>query len=103
MKKHLIIGIVILLICVNLSGCNTPKHYISADRVDEEPDVYINITEQQIKNYPHLKKAIESEGESIEIPEEENDKVWLLLENKDIDFIKYKDEYYEISFTIVCL
>ena len=98
----MILGIIVLLICVGLSGCATSEYYIEADRVDEEPDVFVNITEQQITNYSHLKIAIESEGELIKIPKEESDKVELLLKSKETDFIKYNNEYYEIIFSIAC-
>jgi hypothetical protein len=93
---------VALLICVGLSGCATSEYYIEADRIDKKPDVYVNITEQQIKNYSHLKKAIESEGVLIEIPKKESDKVEILLENKETDYIKYKNKYYQIIFSIAC-
>jgi len=93
----LVVGITILIVCINLSGCNSPEYVIEAERIDEEPDIYINITEQQIKNYPHLKKAIESEGELIDIPWQEKDKVMSILESKDTDYIKYQNEYYEYN------
>lgn len=103
MKKQIImLGIVVLFICVGLSGCTSSEYFIEADRIDEEPDVFVNITEQQIKNYSYLKIAIESEGELIKIPKEESDEVELLLESKETDYIKYKNEYYQIAFSIAC-
>ena len=98
-----VVGITILILCIILSGCNSPDYDIGASRVDEEPEVYINITEQQMENYPHLQKAIESEGESIDIPYEEFNKVKDLLNSNDTKFIKYKNEYYRIFLSIGCL
>lgn len=99
MNKHLIvIGVVILLLAVGLSGCILgPRYYIEAERVDEEPDFYINMTEQLMGNYPYIKKAIELEGNYTQIPLVEKDKVEELLENNDTYFIKYQNEYYEIG------
>ena len=46
MNKHLILfEIVVLIICVGISGCIGPRNYIEAIRVDDEPDVYINMNE----------------------------------------------------------
>ncbi len=99
LNKHLvIIAIAVLLICVGLSGCIFgPRYYIEAERVDEEPDIYINMTEELMDNYPHLKKAIGLGGNYTQIPLEELDRVEELLENNDTYFIKYRNKYYEIG------
>ena len=69
-----------------------------AVKVDEEPDNYINMTEELMDNYPYIKKAIDSGGNYTQIPGEELDRVQELLENNDTDFIKYRNKYYEIGF-----
>jgi hypothetical protein len=95
----LILDIVVLFICAGLSGCIIgPKNYIEAIRVDEEPDVYINMTEQQMKNYPSLKKAIELEGNLTEIPLGTIEDYDELFESNDTHFIKYRNIYYNIRF-----
>ena len=68
--------IVVLFICVGLSGCIIgPRYYIIAVKVDEEPDNYINMTEDLMDNYPYIKKAIGSGGNYTQIPGEELDRV----------------------------
>lgn len=97
-KQIIVLGLVVLLICVGLSGCIFgPRYYIEAERVDEEPDLYINMTEELMDNYPHLKKAIGLGGNYTQIPQEELDRVEELLEKYDTYFIKYRDKYYEIG------
>jgi hypothetical protein len=96
--KLIVIGIAVLFLAIGLSGCIVgPRYYIEAERVDEEPDFYINMTEQLMGNYPYIKKAIELDGNYTQIPLGEKNKVEELLENYDTYFIKYQDEYYEIG------
>ena len=99
LKKQLVmLGIVVLLICVGLGGCIIgPRYYIKAVKVDEEPDTYINMTEELMDNYSQIKKAISFEGNYTSISWEEIGRVKELLDNYDTYFIKYRNEYYEID------
>jgi hypothetical protein len=94
-----ILGIIVLLICVGLSGCIFgPGYHIQAASVDEEPDAYINMTEQQMENYPYIKKAIELEGNPTEIPLGTLEEYDELFESNDTYFIKYRNEFYKVRF-----
>ena len=96
-KNILIFSVVLVLITVvGLSGCTGPKQYIRVDKYDEEPDNYINMSENQIAAFPHLKKAILN-NESVETPREEFYKLSDYFRAEETKFIKYQNEYYEIN------
>jgi hypothetical protein len=98
MKKQFVMaGIAVLLICVGLSGCSGPTQLISAHKLDTEVASYVNMTEQQIEKFPHLKEAVLN-NKSVETPLEEFNEVRGILEFEDTNFIKYQNEYYEIHF-----
>jgi hypothetical protein len=98
MKKQLIIiGIVTILLNVGLSGCSGPTQGVYANKVSVEPSNYVNMTEQQMEKFPHLKQAILM-NESVESPQEELIELWTILDFFDAEIIKYQNEYYEIGF-----
>ena len=87
--------IVIIFITLLLSGCETIDRYILAEKLDEEPENYIEISEQQMANLSYLKEAILSD-KSVKTPYEDYIEIRNLLD--EIKFIKYLNEFYEISF-----
>jgi hypothetical protein len=98
MKKQLIIiMIIIVLFTVALSGCQGTK--ISPKKLNEKPNNFVNMTEEQMQNFPHLKeailmnKSIDTSGYSNEMAELRG-----ILEYFDTNFICYRNEYYEIFF-----
>ena len=97
MKKQLIIVVIIvLLICIGLSGCQGTE--ISPKKLNEKPDNFVNMTEEQMQNFPHLKEAIHM-NKSIDITgSNEEAKLRGILEYFDTYYICYRNEYYEISF-----
>lgn len=75
---------------------------ILAEKLDEEPISYMNMSEDQFKKFPHLKEAINTTGEYIETPVDEWNELLNLLKTQDNTFIiKYKNEYYKIHFATV--
>ncbi len=80
-KLILMLGIVTLLICVGLSGCEflSEGGAINVDKLDERPIKFINMSEQQMEKFPHLKQAInqtDSENWSqIDVPMDERNKL----------------------------
>ena len=98
MNKHLIaIGIAVLLICVGLSGCAFPSYAIHAKKLEVIPDNFINISEEKMVEFPHLKEAVTTQY-VIDTPKEEFDVLTDLLNTTATGFIKYNGEYYEIVF-----
>jgi hypothetical protein len=94
MKKQLvIIGIVVFLLTEWLTGCQSQG--LRVLKISEEPKYYVNMTENQMQNFPHLKVAILT-NESIEIPREEFHELSELLKSENTKFIRYQTEYYEL-------
>jgi hypothetical protein len=96
-----IVGTAVLFITVvGLSGCNGPTCHILVNKSDTEVFNYVNMTEQQMEKFPHLNEAINASRlenlTSAEIPLEEFYELKGILKFKGTDFIKYKNEYYEI-------
>ena len=97
--------IVLILISI-LAGCaelwGKDEGTIGIDKWDKEPDDFINISEQQMEQFPGLKEAINSSEIMVEISSDE----WYEL--RDLFFghygqghyggdIKYQGEYYHIT------
>jgi hypothetical protein len=98
MKKQLIVfGIIVLFITVGLSGCQGTK--ISPKKLNKKPDNFVNMTEEQIMHFPHLKEAILT-NKSIDTSGYSNEMVELrgVLKYFDTNYICYQNEYYEIYF-----
>ena len=96
MKKLLIlIGIAVLLLSVWLSGCQSQGFRVH--RISEGPTNYVNMTEEQMNNFPHLKEAILT-NKSVETPQEEMNRLRGILEFFDTEIIKYQNEYYDVGF-----
>lgn len=106
MKKELaIVGMAVLFITVvGLSGCNGTTYSIVVNKLDTEVFNYVNMTEQQMEKFPHLNEAINTSRlvnlTSVEIPLGEFYELKGILKFKGTDFIKYKNEYYEITLII---
>ena len=100
MKKQLvIIGIIItLLVCVGLSGCQEQAIHIR--KLNVKPNNFVNMTEEQIKHFPHLKETILM-NKTIDITDYDNEEAELrgVLDYFDTYYICYQNEYYEIRFT----
>ena len=95
MKKLLILFvIVVLLLSIFLSGCQSQGFRLY--RISEEPTNYVNMTDEQMNNFPHLKKAILT-NKSVETTQEEISQLRGILEYFDTDIIKYQNEYYEVE------
>lgn len=99
--------LIVLILISLLAGCaelwGKDEGTIAIHILDKEPDNFINISEQQMEQFPGLKVGINSTEESqlVEISSDE----WYKL--RDLFFghyglgeyggdIKYQDEYYAI-------
>jgi hypothetical protein len=97
-RKWLAIGIILLLLTTWLSGC--PSQGISVHKISGEHPNTVNMTEEQMNRFPHLKEAILSNTSGREIPREEWDELRGILEFFDTQVIRYQDKYYEIWFNV---
>jgi len=98
MKKKLIIfGIIVLFILVGLSGCYGPTTGIMIKKLNNHVGNFINMTEDQMRKFPHLKEAI-LKNKTVEVssPSQEINELQGILQYFDTDVIFYRNEYYEI-------
>jgi hypothetical protein len=99
MKKQLvIIGFVVLLLTTWLSGCQSQG--ISVHKISGEHPNSVNMTEEQINNFPHLKEVILTNKSGGDIPKDEWSELKGVLEFFDTEIIQYQNEYYEITFNL---
>ena len=99
MKKQLvIIGIVVLLLTTWLNGCQSQG--ISVHKLSGEHQNSVNMTEEQINNFPHLKEAILTNNSGGDIPKDEWSELKGVLDFFDTEIIQYQNEYYEITFNL---
>ncbi len=94
----LIIGIVVILLAVGLSGCNElfgEGGTIYAEKMNEKPEKFINISEQQMEQFPHLKLAINQTDSHIEPPTDEWNELRDFL-GETYAYIHYQSEYYYV-------
>lgn len=93
---------VLILICI-VTGCTElmgGDGAIYAEKLDEEPDYFINMSEKQMEQFPYLKEAINLTEEMITPPDDE----WYALRDFFRGYyapgyeysadIKYQGEYY---------
>ena len=96
MKKLLIlIGIAVILLSIWLSGCQSQGFQVR--RISEEPTNYVNMTEEHMNNFPHLKETILT-NKLVETPQEEMNRLRGILDFFDTEIIKYQNEYYDVGF-----
>ena len=97
MKKQLmIIGIILILLTVGLSGCQEQSIHIKKLKV--KPDNFVNMTEEQMIHFPHLKEAILT-NKTIDITNYDDEEAELrdVLDYFDTNCICYQNEYYDIE------
>lgn len=87
-----------MLLTVGLSGCIGQSEGIHTIKLNEPVSYFINMTEEQMQNFPHLKESI-LKNKTVEVPYPyaEISELKGILEYFDTDFIYYQNEYYEIQ------
>lgn len=84
-----------LLLTAWLSGC--PEQGIGINKISGEHPNSVNMTEEQMNNFPHLKEAILT-NHSVVTPQEEMNRLRDFLKSYDTEIIQYRNEYYEVGF-----
>jgi len=99
-NRLLLLGISVLLLAVGLSGCIFQGVNVSVKTLDAEPDNYLNMTEEQLEAFPHLKEAIMT-NKTVETTWEEIKELdeFLTKDGKYCEFIQYQNKFYEIMKT----
>ena len=87
--------VITILLVVVFSGCEEIERGIMAKKLDEKPENFITVSEEQMINFPHLKEAIFSDKIVITPLKEYKEIDNFLKETRNI---KYLNEFYEIFF-----
>ncbi len=95
------VGIIVIVLTVWLIVVFRPENWIRVEKLKKEPDNFLNMTEEQMQNFPHLKEAIIT-NKSVDVNsyQTEVSKLEGILEYFDTRNICYHDEYYEIYHSI---
>ena len=94
-KLLLVIGIATLLLTICLNGCI--ERGIQTDKISEQPENSVNMTEQQMEKFPHLKESI-LKDDPVHTPDDELIRLRAILDFFNTSIIKYQNEYYTIYF-----
>lgn len=94
-----VVGIIILLFCIGLSGCSGSSQGIWASKISEGAHNIVNMTEKQISKFPHLKEAILT-NKSVDTPQKEINELRGILDYFDTNIIHYQNESYEVVFWV---
>ena len=111
-KKGLICGLIVTILCLSFSGC-MGEMGISVEKLNYEPEGYINITAEQLEEYPTLKKCVtilNSDNynktiKSMDCSKDEINKIEILFGEdpndniyKSDNFFKYQNTYYSLCY-----
>ena len=92
----------LLLLSAGFFALSAQSHqsakWIEAEKLDFKPDEYAVVTEEELYEYPALRKAIESSGSSIKADPEEWIRTAEFLDEKGSYDIKVGDAYYGVYF-----
>ena len=105
-KKGLICGLIVTLLCLHFSGCMGDSG-LSIEKLDYEPEDYINITTEQMDDYPKIKEAVtiinsdnyNKTHTSISCNQKEEEKIHALFGGYyGLNFFKYNEDYYSLRY-----
>ena len=95
-KEVIVIGIIILNTILGLIGCIRFTTGIMITKLDNEPNIFINMAEDQMKIFPNIKEAILiNKIVEVSSPSEEITQLKGILWYVIIKIIKYQNEYYK--------
>ena len=102
-KNKIFIFLSFLLLITFLNGCLENNQAINVNLIKDEPDEFIDMNEEQIKEFPNLKLTIQKientsdyKSVTVEIPSHEFSSLHNFLKNTNN--IRYNEKFYEIVF-----
>ena len=98
--KKTILGISVLfliILFIFVSGCTDIDRRISVDILTEEPEVYFELSQEDLLDYPKLEAAIQDES-WIEINYDEQQELLDFFEGKTTRNFYYNNSYYKARF-----
>lgn len=105
-KKGLICGLIIIFLCIGFTGCIEDSG-IWVEKLDYEPERYINITSEQLEEYPSIKECVivlnsdnyNGTVKYVSCNKDEQKKIETLFGGfYGENFFKYQDEYYSLGY-----
>ncbi|MDW7731506.1 MAG: hypothetical protein SCH66_03635 [Methanolobus sp.] len=76
--------------------------YIRAEELLDEPDNFVEFSQNELEKYPYIQKAVSSPGNEIKVPYEDEDvmknidEFGKMLQSNDTMFLKVDNNYYNI-------
>ncbi len=103
MKKIIMFAALLVVICIGVFFlwfyCPECGTYISAEKLDHKPETYVEITQNDLIQYPYVQKAINDPDRAIKVPynhDSTHEFMKMLWENKRTQNIEIGSEYYRI-------
>ena len=76
------------------SGCQSQGFHV--ELINEQPESYVNITEDRMRKFPYLKEAIQNHDTFVKAPAYSLDEVRGFLTLHDTEYINYNNSYYRV-------
>ncbi len=76
--------------------------YIRAEELPDEPDNFVDFSQNELEKYPYIQKAVSSPGNEIKVPYEDKDVMknigdfGKMLQSNDTMFLKVDNKYYNV-------
>jgi len=103
MKKIIMFAALLVVICISIFFlmiyCPECGTYISAEKLDYKPENYVEITQNDLIQYPYIHKAINNLERKFKVPEDSDSThefMKMLWENNRTQNIEIDSEYYRI-------
>ena len=103
MKKTIMFVASLVIICIGVFFlwiyCPECGTYISAEKLDNKPETYVEMTQNDLIRYPYVQKAINDSGNMIKVPfnsDSTHQFMKMLWENNRTKNIEIDSEYYRI-------
>jgi hypothetical protein len=70
---------------------------VNAMQLPEQPSVYINISEEQLNQYPPFRQALLNPGRTVDVSEQQWQKISDFLRSQPTWDVYYSGKYYRIA------
>ena len=109
-KKIILSSVIIAMIVfgtlIFIEFAIPPDYQMIGNKVDEEPDTFFNITQQQIEKFSCINQLVIEENINTQLSNDEFWKISNFFKGNNyplgqITYIKYKDEFFSIEFDMI--
>lgn len=82
------------------SHMNSAEYWIETEKLEIVPEKFAIITESEIEEYPALKRALKTAGESFTVDSAEWKRVEEFLQLKGSNVVKVDNDYYQVHLSM---